>query len=159
MEFSDYATAWRPRLVRTVVLLGHSSVDAEDIAQTALLNCYRNWHRVVQADRPEAYAFKILVNAARDAKVRRLRNELPSDEALPGPTSDPDITEGLVVRAALREMSHAHREVLVLRYYCDLSERETATVLGLPLGTIKSRTARALSGLQEKLKSMQEIGE
>ncbi len=60
-------------------------------------------------------------------------------------TADP--TTGLAVRAALAAMTKDHREVLVLRFYADLSEAETARVLGVPPGTVKSRTARALATL------------
>ena len=58
-----------------------------------------------------------------------------------------DPTNGLAVRQALAAMSHEHREMLVLRFYADLSERDTADALKLPLGTVKSRTARALAAL------------
>jgi RNA polymerase sigma factor (sigma-70 family) len=55
------------------------------------------------------------------------------------------------VRAALDALSPAHREVLVLRYYADLSERQVGEALGVPVGTVKSRAARGLAALEEHL--------
>ncbi|CAI9412039.1 SigE family RNA polymerase sigma factor [Nocardioides sp. T2.26MG-1] len=147
MDFSEYVAARRPTLVRTAVLLGCPQPDAEDVVQTALLRCFRSWRRVVRADQPEAYVYRILVNTLRDARARRWTGELPTEELPDVPTPDPDLAAGLAVRQALAAMSLLHREVLVLRYYADLSERETAEVLGVAPGTVKSRTARALAAL------------
>lgn len=149
MDFSEYVAARRTRLVRAAVLLGCPQPDAEDVVQTALLKCYRHWRRVQRADNPDAYVYRSLVNALASARARRWVGEVPADQ-LPEPepeTSDP--TTGLAVRHALAAMSRDHREVLVLRYYADLSEREIATVLGIAPGTVKSRAARALAVLAD----------
>jgi RNA polymerase sigma-70 factor (sigma-E family) len=147
MDFSEYVTARRPSLVRAVVLLGCPQPDAEDVVQTALLRCFRSWRRVAGADQPEAYVYRVLVNTLNDARSRRWNGELPTLD-LPDHAIDlPDPTTGLAVRRALAAMSPEHREVLVLRYYADLSERETADVLRIPAGTVKSRTSRALTAL------------
>lgn len=147
MDFSEYVAARRPTLVRTAVLLGCPQPDAEDVVQTTLLRCFRSWRRVVRADQPEAYVYRVLVNVLQDTRARRWNGELPT-EALPErPADDVDLATGLAVRRALAAMSAEHRAVLVLRYYADLSERATADVLGVPPGTVKSRTARALAAL------------
>ncbi|WP_435746178.1 SigE family RNA polymerase sigma factor [Nocardioides sp. SYSU DS0663] len=147
MDFDEYVAARRVALVRAAVLLGCPIVDAEDLVQTALLKCYRSWRKVQRADRPEAYVHRILVNTWRDARARRWHGEVPTDE-LPEPAlPDADLAGGATVRAALAGMSVEHREVLVLRYWADLSEADTASALGLPAGTVKSRTARALAAL------------
>ena len=147
MDFDEYVAARRPTLVRTAVLLGCPESDAEDVVQTALLRCYRSWRRVVRARQPEAYVYRVLVNALHDARARRWNGELPTERIPDHPAADTDLNTGLAVRRALAAMSTEHREVLVLRYYADLSERETADVLGIPPGTAKSRTARALAAL------------
>lgn len=147
MEFEEYVVARRVALVRSAVLLGCPPGDAEDVVQTALLKCYRSWRRVQRADRPDAYVYRVLVNTLRDARARRWHGELPT-EVLPDAAVDgPDPTTGIAVRRALAAMSLQHREVLVLRYYVDLSEREAAAALGIAVGTVKSRTARALAAL------------
>jgi RNA polymerase sigma-70 factor (sigma-E family) len=144
-DFDAYVAARRPALVRSAVLMGCSVHDAEDLVQVALAKCLPRWGRIV-ADRPDAYVYRVLVNAFRDSRRRRWTGETPTEE-LPEQADDPDLTTGLAVRAALAAMSRDHREVLVLRYYADLSEAETAEVLGVPAGTVKSRTARALAAL------------
>jgi RNA polymerase sigma-70 factor (sigma-E family) len=147
MDFDEYVAARRVALVRTAVLLGARPADAEDHVQTALVRCLRSWRRVQRADHPDAYVSRVLVNVVRDAAARRWSGEVPT-EALPEPAgSDPDLLTGLAVRRALATLSPDHREVLVLRFYLDLPERETALALGVAPGTVKSRTARALAAL------------
>ncbi len=148
MDFSEYVAARRQQLVRSVVLLGCPHADAEDVVQTALGKAFRSWRRVTEADQPDAYVYRILVNALRDARARRWHGEVPTD-VLPETAVENDLATGLAVRRALAAMSREHREVLVLRFYADLSERDTADALGLPAGTVKSRTARALRALAE----------
>ncbi|MCX6399105.1 MAG: SigE family RNA polymerase sigma factor [Propionibacteriales bacterium] len=147
MDFSAYVAERRPRLVRTAVLLGCPSADAEDVVQSALLKCYRSWRRVVRANHPDAYVHRVLVTTLYDARKRRWNGELPTDDLPEAPGADPQWAEGLAVRRALVAMSPEHREVLVLRYFADLTERDTALALGVAPGTVKSRTSRALAAL------------
>lgn len=148
MDFEEYVAARRPRLVRTVVLLGCPERDSEDIVQSALAKCLRSWRRVSRADNPDAYVNRVLVNTLRDARARRWNGEFPT-ETLPEDTADPIDLEGLVVRRALGTLSAEHREVLVLRFFADLSERQTAEAIHVAPGTVKSRTARAIAALSE----------
>ncbi|WP_182378039.1 SigE family RNA polymerase sigma factor [Nocardioides sp. WS12] len=147
MDFSTYVAQRRPRLVRTAVLLGCPSADAEDVVQSALLKCYRSWRKVVRADHPDAYVHRVLVTTLYDARNRRWNGELPTEELPETAAADPEWAEGIAVRRALGAMSSDHREVLVLRYFADLSERDTALALGVAPGTVKSRTSRALAAL------------
>lgn len=146
MEFEAYVAARRTTLVRTAVLLGCRAADAEDAVQTTLLRCYRSWRRVARADRPDAYVHRVLVNVLHDARARRWSGEVPAETVPDGATSA-DLSLGLAVRAALSRLKPEHREVLVLRFYADLSERDTAEALDVAPGTVKSRTARALAAL------------
>jgi RNA polymerase sigma-70 factor (sigma-E family) len=150
VDYAEYVTARRPALVRAAVLLGCPKPEAEDVAQSALVRCYGAWARVRQATDPDAYVYRILVNCLRDSRARCWTDEIPS-EILPEPETGRDlaeeITRGLAVRQALLGLSRDHREVLVLRFYADLSERQVAEVLRVPAGTVKSRTARALAAL------------
>ncbi|WP_436699938.1 SigE family RNA polymerase sigma factor [Nocardioides sp. BYT-33-1] len=152
MEFAEFVATRRPALVRAVVLMGSPLADAEDIVQSALTTCYRHWAKVARAASPEAYVYRILVNTRTSAWRRRWRGELPSDD-LPEGVTDADLTTGIAVREALASMPAAQREVLVLRYYADLSEREIAEILRIPPGTVKSRAARGLAALATTLRS------
>jgi RNA polymerase sigma-70 factor (sigma-E family) len=145
VEFDEYVAARRAALVRSAVLLGCPQPDAEDVVQTALLRCYRSWRRVQRATQPDAYVYRVLVNALRDARARRWVGEVPTEELPDAGAHDADLATGLAVRRALVTMTREHREVLVLRFYADLSERDTADALRIPPGTVKSRTSRALA--------------
>jgi RNA polymerase sigma-70 factor (sigma-E family) len=146
VDFSEYVAARRASLVRAVVLMGCPVDDAEDIVQTALVRCHRSWRRVQRADEPDAYIYRVLVNVFRDARARRWNDEVPTEE-VPDAGSEDDSLTGIEVRRALSSLSEQHREVLVLRYFADLSEVHTARALGVPLGTVKSRAARAIAAL------------
>jgi RNA polymerase sigma-70 factor (sigma-E family) len=147
MDFSSYVAARRTRLVRTVVLLGCPWSDAEDVVQAALLRCYRSWQRVARADNPDAYVHRVLVNTLADVRARRWNGELPSDELPETGAIGADWADGVAVRRALLALRPVDREVLVLRFYADLSERDTAAALRVAPGTVKSRTSRALAAL------------
>jgi RNA polymerase sigma-70 factor (sigma-E family) len=147
MEFSEYVAARRTQLMRSAVLLGCPTADAEDLVQSTLTKAYRSWPRVARADQPDAYVYRILTNTLRDTRSRRWTDEVPTEVLPTAAAEDPDPTTGLAVRRALAAMTREHREVLVLRFYADLSEADTAAALGIPAGTAKSRTARALAAL------------
>lgn len=153
MEFSEYVAIRRARLVRSAVLLGCPEADAEDVVQTALSRALRSWRKVQRADSPDAYMQRILLNTLRDTKRRRWSGEIPTETVPDAVGTDPSQrqTDGVAVRQALAALSPEHREVLVLRFYADLSERDTALALGLAPGTVKSRTSRALTVLAATL--------
>lgn len=148
-DFTAYAGARWGALVRSGVVLGCTLDEAHDLAQTTLLRCYTSWRRVQRADNRDAYVYRILLNCHRDARRRRWWGERPTGEVPEQPTADPtaavDVTDA--VRRALADLSPQHREVVVLRHLAGLSERETATLLGVAPGTVKSRLSRALTVL------------
>jgi RNA polymerase sigma-70 factor (sigma-E family) len=151
-DFSAFVTASARRLLRSAYLITGDVAEAEDLLQSALERAYRRWPSIRQKDVPEAYVRKIIVTAAIDAGRRRKFASAPLDEErLPGL---PDAAvEGLPARAALlscvRELPPGQRAVLVLRYFDDLTEAETARVLGCSVGTVKSQHARAMARLRE----------
>lgn len=150
-DFSAYASARWGGLVRSAVVLGCSVEEAQDLAQTALLRCYTSWRKVVGAENPDAYVYRILLNTYRDSRRRRWWGERPTadlpERATPDATGDVDVADA--IHRALADLSPAHREVVVLRYFAELGERETADLLGLSPGTVKSRLSRALDRLGE----------
>jgi RNA polymerase sigma-70 factor (sigma-E family) len=149
-EQREFVAARFGPLVRAAAMLGCAPADAEDAAQDALVRCIAAWPAVRAADDPEAYAYRVLVNGIARGRRRRWRGEVPHAE--PPETAGRDdpldrVAVGSVVRAALAGLSVEHRQVVVLRFFADLSEHRTAAVLGVPPGTVKSRTARALARL------------
>lgn len=149
-DFTAYVAGSWARLVRTAVLLGCTTHDAEDLVQTTLTRCYSSWSRVRDTSNRDAYVCRMLVNCHTDSRRRRWWGERPT-ERLPE-VAEADLAEARVdqtdsVERALGMLPRPQREVLVLRYYAHLSEQETADALGLPVGTVKSRGSRALAAL------------
>lgn len=148
-DFSAYATARWGSLVRSGIVLGCTYDEAQDLAQTTLLRCYTAWHKVRRADNSDAYVYRILLNCHRDSRRRRWWGERPT-RVLPD-HSTPDGMSGVetadAIRRALGDLSPVQREVVVLRYYAHLTERQTADLLGIAPGTVKSRHSRALAQL------------
>lgn len=145
-DFSAYVAAHWSGLVRAARYLGCSPHEAEDVVQSALIRCYRSWSRVRRADRVDAYVHRVLVTTLAKSRRRRWHGEVPT-ERLPETTSRhgsvDDATADL--HRALQGLSLDHRTVLVLRFVVDLTEEQTADVLGVPVGTVKSRVSRALA--------------
>lgn len=150
-DFTAFASARWPALVRSAVLLGCSLHEAEDLAQATLMRCLLKWKQVRRADDPAAYTARILLNLHRQARRRRWMGERPMavlpDQVTTGAEQAVDDAEA--VRVALAVLTPEQREVVVLRIHLQLSEAETAGVLGIPAGTAKSRFSRALARLAE----------
>jgi RNA polymerase sigma-70 factor (sigma-E family) len=148
--FAVFVDAHWTQLVRSAVLLGCSEDEAEDLAQTTLARCYVAWSKVDQARDTNAYLYRILINTLSKSRKRRWWGEHPTD-VLPDieATADPADAIALTsaVRQALLHLGVHHRTVLVLRFFADLSEQQTADVLGVPIGTVKSRVSRGLAQL------------
>ncbi|WP_246248389.1 RNA polymerase sigma factor [Micromonospora maritima] len=143
---------------RTAVLLG-AGPDAEDVVQEAFVKAYRKLSRFRGEASFRSWLLAIVANESRNLHRSRTRRDgLTLRAATAGPTTDVTTDDGLgaVLAAerraalvdALRRLPARDREVIVCRYLLDLGEEETVTVLGLPRGTVKSRTHRALAKLR-----------
>ena len=144
--FTEFVLARQAALLRTAYLLTGHAQDAEDLVQTTLVKIVPQWRRI--ADDPEAYVRRVLVNENVSRWRRRRWREHATDVLPEGLSHDPDRAELLAVREALRTLAPRQRAVLVLRYYEELTEAETADVLGVSVGTVKSQTSRALATLR-----------
>lgn len=141
-------------LLRLAVLLVDDRGHAEDLLQTALLRLCVRW-RSVQAH-PEAYVRRVLVNLARDRwrhRARRVAEAELSESVHTTAAMDP--ADAVVDRAALRQalavLPRRQREVMVLRFFADLSVAETAAALRMSEGTVKAHTSRAVARLRQVL--------
>jgi len=139
-------------LLHAARLLTGDHHRGEDLVQTALTKLYLKWDRV---DAPLAYARKALVTAHIDSTRRRWWGERPTEELPEQASGDlmAESDERDELRRLLTELSPRERAVVVLRYYCDQSEQETAATLGIPVGTVKSTCARALARLRVEVTS------
>jgi RNA polymerase sigma-70 factor (sigma-E family) len=144
--------SWRT-LVRAAVFLGASPSDADDIAQTTMIRCYAGWEKVSGADNRDAYVYRMLLNCLRDHQRTswwRLRSPHPPDADGPGePSLDESVRVEMAdaVHRALEVLPRNQREVVVLRYFVQLTEAQTAATLGIAAGTVKSRLSRSLARL------------
>ncbi len=137
--------------MRTGLLLAGDRGHAEDLAHFALIRTYLAWGRLRDPAGAEAYARRTLLRLALRARKRRWSGEIAVG-GLPDLPADGDGSAGdlaLDVRRALAALPAGQRAVLVLRYLDDQSEAETARLLGISQGTVKSRAARALARLRE----------
>jgi RNA polymerase sigma-70 factor (ECF subfamily) len=152
-EFREFVAARSAALLRTAYLLAGDWATAEDLLQTALTKTFLAWQRLGHIESVEPYARRVLVNTATSWWRRRWHGERPT-EVLPE-RSAPDQFEEQVERDRLwrhlRALPARQRAVLVLRFYEDLSEAETAALLNISPGTVKSQTFRALRTLRQRL--------
>ena len=148
-DFEAYAAARWPSLVRSAVFLGCSVEEAQDLAQATLLRCHLAWARVQRADDSDAYVYRMLLNCLRDSRRRRWWGERATGDLPEAVAADRsgDVDVADAVHRAMAGLSAAHRQVVVLRIFADLSERQTALALGVEPGTVKSRLSRALARL------------
>ena len=144
-QFDDFVATCSTRLLGTAYLLTHDHGRAEDLLQTALAKAWLSWSRI-ESD-PTAYVRKILVNTYATWWRRRWNDEQPTPD-LPDPGYDEDLTATQDLWAALGRLPRGQRTVIVLRYFEDLSETETARLLDCSVGTVKSQCAKALSKLR-----------
>ncbi len=146
-SFEEYVAARRTALLRTAYLLTGQHADAEDLVQMALVKAVPHWRRI--SDDPEPYVRRILAREATNRWRRRRWREVSSD-VLPEILSEgTDPTDREVLRQALMRLSPRQRAVVVLRYFDDLTEQQTAEVLGIGLGTVKSHGRDAMARLRE----------
>jgi RNA polymerase sigma-70 factor (sigma-E family) len=148
--FNAYVVARSAALLRTAYLLTGNRADAEDLVQTALAKTYLAWDRIRDREALDGYVRRTMVNT-QNSFWRRKRPEHLYDEVPDSPGRDASIDSDLhdALWTALAQLSGKQRAMVVLRYYEDLSEAETASVLGVSVGTVKSTTSRALAKLRD----------
>ncbi|WP_239162179.1 SigE family RNA polymerase sigma factor [Acrocarpospora phusangensis] len=153
-EFNLFFERHHRELGRLAYLLTGDADEADDLTADAFVAAWRRWDRVRNAAHPLAYMRGIVARLA-SSRVRRLlreRRKLGAMGAGAAEAADgPDVPAVLDVRAALRRLPPRKRACVVLRHAFDLSERETAEVLGISVGTVKSQTSKAVAELEQAL--------
>lgn len=160
-------SAFQPRVYVLLLRLTRSREWAEDLLQETFLRVVRTLESYVHDGRFEAWLFRIAANLARDysrqqrrrGPMHTLDGEPDQPGSLPLPVArdeTPDAAmnraeHGALLAAALERLPEADREILILRHYADMSFREIAELLGVPLGTALARAHRALGKLRADL--------
>jgi RNA polymerase sigma-70 factor (sigma-E family) len=150
-EFTAFVSARGATLRRTAYLMTGDWDEAQDIVQTSLAKLYVAWPRVESAG-AESYVRRVIANVFVDGRRRSWRREHPT-EVLPEQTavSVGDTEDRLVLLEALATLPPAHRAVLVLRFWEDMSVEQVSDALSIPVGTVKSQSARGLEKLRAVL--------
>lgn len=158
--FRDFFDLEFPRLRDFAYVLTGSWSEAEELAQEAMVRTLRAWQRIRERDNPAVYARTVLVNRRRTlfrrSKLAERHEVVVEQERAHRPPSD-DVEDRTVVWAALLELPQRQRAAVVLRYYEDLSEAQTAAALGVAVGTVKSLVHKGLAQLRSNLERSESL--
>ena len=160
-EFDTWVAARSPQLARTAYLLTGDLQLAEDLLQDTLSRIAQRWEGLVRRGEPDAYARRVMYHLAVDWwRRRRTRPEIVTGVPLEPPIGADDTdawTRRIVLREALMRLTPRQRAVLVLRFFDDLSEQQTAQLLRCSVNTVKSQTRHALERIRRLAPDLQEL--
>jgi RNA polymerase sigma-70 factor, ECF subfamily len=149
-SFEEFYAGVFNRLVGQLVLVTGNLQEAEDVVQEALTRAAGRWARLRAYDVPEIWVRRVAMNLATDGFRRARRRLLLAARLVPDPHPPPTL-EGVAVTEALQALPLAQRKAVVLHYLLDLPVDQVAAELGVPIGTVKSRLARARAALATQL--------
>jgi RNA polymerase sigma-70 factor (sigma-E family) len=145
-DFRQFVAARQGSLRRAAWLLTGDASLAEDLVQTALIKSWPHWSSISEGA-AEAYVRRTMLTTYASWWRRKWRGEVPG--AVPdAPAREADLDLTASVRTALLSLPRKQRAAVVLRYFEDLSEAQTAEALGCSVGNVKSQTSRALDKLR-----------
>jgi RNA polymerase sigma-70 factor (sigma-E family) len=152
--FAEFVAARSGSLFRTAYLMVGEHALAQDLLQEALTKTYVAWPRLREVGNAEAYTRRTITNTAISWARRRSSHERPT-EALPEPVDGRHAGDDVATRAwlwaELQQLPPRQRAAIVLRYYEDLSEAQTAQALGCAVGTVKSQVSTGLKRLRGRV--------
>jgi RNA polymerase sigma-70 factor (sigma-E family) len=155
-EFREFAVAVQGHLRRSAYLLCGDWHLAEDIVQSAFVKIFRVWRRVRKVDNQLGYARQVVYRCFLD-QYRKEKKQLPTvpiaglaDQVVAESGGGDASFDGMVLEA-LAGLPPRARAVIVLRFWEDMSVEQTASVLGVTEGTVKSQTSRAVAQLRDRL--------
>lgn len=149
-DFRTYVASRMDRWRRSAFLMCQDWHTADDVVAMAVVKLYRNWRKVGSADNRDAFAQKVLIRCWLDERRRPWRREhaqeeLPEDAQ---PAAWDRLAERETLAGLLKSLAPKQRAVLVLRFYLDYSVEDTAKLLHISEGTVKSQSARGLETLR-----------
>jgi RNA polymerase sigma-70 factor (sigma-E family) len=153
-DFAEFVAARSAALHRAAYLMVGDVGLAQDLVQESLTRTYVAWPRLRDKSNAEAYTRKAITTTAiswfrRKSWRAELSAAYPPDAPVGGPESQ--VTRSTWLWQALLELPVRQRAAVVLRYYEDLTEAQTAEAMGCAVGTVKSQVSAALSKLRERL--------
>ncbi len=138
-------------LLRTGWLLTGDWAAAEDLVQSALAKTWPRWGSITRVDAPQVYVRRVMVTTFLGWRRLRSSTELVVSDVPDRPVEDPDYAASdlrQALRAAMLSLPPRQRAVITLRYFNDLTEKQTAEILGCSVGAVKSHAFKAIARLR-----------
>lgn len=147
--FREFVAARQRDLLRSAWLISGDWHTAEDLVQTALVKTWPRWNRLIRDDRPELYVRRVMLTTFLAWRKRKSYGEIPLADLPESAVKDGDDADRRrAIVAALHTLPPRQRAVVVLRYFDDLTEADTARALGCSVGTVKTHASRAMATLR-----------
>jgi hypothetical protein len=164
VEFTLWLREKQSAFLRAARVICFDTQNAEDVLQEALADVYKRWAKIREHDNPDAYLMRVMVSKHADMRRKWLRKQQEKETSweLAENIRDiadqtDDVTQRLLVQAALKTLSAAQRAVLVLIYEHGMVLREVADVLQIPMGTAASHLARGKAAVAAYIELVPEL--
>lgn len=164
VEFTLWLRENQKAFLKAAKVICFDTQNAEDVLQEALADVYKRWSKIREHENPEAYLMRVMVSKHADMRRKWLRKqqELETSWDLAENIRDiadqtDDVTQRLLVQAALKSLSAIQRAVLVLIYEHGMVLREVAEVLQIPMGTAASHLARGKAAVAAYVELVPEL--
>mgnify|MGYP000241425385 FL=1 len=164
VEFTLWLRENQKAFLRAAKVICFDTQNAEDVLQEALADVFKRWSKIREHENPEAYLMRVLVSKHADMRRKWLRRQQEKETSwdlaenirdLVDQTDD--VTQRLLVQAALKSLSAAQRAVLVLMYEHGMVLREVADTLQIPMGTAASHLARGKAAVAAYVELVPEL--
>ena len=164
VEFTLWLRENQKAFLRAAKVICFDTQNAEDVLQEALADVFKRWSKIRVHENPEAYLMRVMVSKHADMRRKWLRRQQEKETSwdlaenirdLVDQTDD--VTQRLLVQAALKSLSAAQRAVLVLIYEHGMVLREVADVLQIPMGTAASHLARGKAAVAAYVELVPEL--
>lgn len=164
VEFTLWLRENQKAFLRAAKIICFDTQNAEDVLQEALADVFKRWSKIRVHENPEAYLMRVMVSKHADMRRKWLRRQQEKETSwdlaenirdLVDQTDD--VTQRLLVQAALKSLSAAQRAVLVLIYEHGMVLREVSDVLQIPMGTAASHLARGKAAVAAYVELVPEL--
>ena len=164
VEFTLWLRENQTAFLRAAKMICFDTQNAEDVLQEALADVFKRWKKIREHENPEAYLMRVMVSKHADMRRKWLRRQQEKETSwdlaenirdLVDQTED--VTQRLLVQAALKTLTAAQRAVLVLIYEHGMVLREVAEVLQIPMGTAASHFARGKAAVAAYVELVPEL--
>ena len=164
VEFTLWLREKQSAFLRAARVICFDTQNAEDVLQEALADVYKRWSKIREHENPDAYLMRVMVSKHADMRRKWLRKQQEKETSwdLAENIRDiadqtDDVTQRLLVQAALKTLTAAQRAVLVLIYEHGMVLREVAQILEIPMGTAASHLARGKAAVAAYIELVPEL--